>query len=164
VAALAGLRIRPLGREDQQQLWHWLHIALWDPPPAGLRPREVLEAPHVRIYAEDWGKPGDIGVVGELDGRPIGACWLRRLPVGVGLASVDERTPQLGIAVVPGFQGRGFGRALMGAALRAAQEHGYHQVSLTVHPLNPAIRLYESCGFVKRGLRNTYHLMVAALE
>ena len=164
MAALAGLRIRPLGREDQQHLWHWLHIALWDPPPAGLRPREVLEAPQVRIYAEDWDKPGDIGVVGELDGRPVGACWLRLLPVGVGLASVDERTPQLGIAVVPVFQGRGFGRAFMRAALRAAQEHGYHQVSLTVHPLNPSIRLYESCGFVKRGLRNTYHVMVATLE
>ena len=65
MAALAGLRIRPLGGEDQQHLWHWLHIALWDPPPAGLRPREVLEAPQVRIYAEDW---------------------LRLLPVGVGLA------------------------------------------------------------------------------
>jgi len=32
-----------------------------------------------------------------------------------------------------------------------------------VHPENPAIRLYERCGFEKRGLRNTYHLMVAAL-
>ena len=40
----------------------------------------------------------------------------------------------------------------------------HRQVSLTVHPQNPAIALYESCGFVKRDLRNTYHLMVAELQ
>lgn len=163
MAEVVGLRIRPLGREDQKNLWHWLHIALWDPPPAPLRPREVLDAAHVRIYAEDWGKPGDVGVVGEVAGRPIGACWLRRLPAGVGLGSVDEHTPQLGIAVLPEFQGKGFGGNLMAAALRAAKKHGYRQVSLTVHPQNPAIALYERCGFEKRGLRKTYHLMVAVL-
>ena len=163
MAEVGGLRIRPLGREDQQNLWHWLHIALWDPPPAPLRPHEVLDAPHVRIYAEDWGKPGDVGVVGELAGRPIGACWLRLLPAGIGLGSVDEHTPQLGIAVLPEFQGKGVGSELMASALRAAKAHGYRQVSLTVHPRNPAIRLYERHGFEKRGLRNTYHLMVAKL-
>jgi hypothetical protein len=52
----------------------------------------------VRIYAEDWGKPGDVGVVGELEGRAIGACWMRLPPPGIGLGSVDEHTPQLGIA------------------------------------------------------------------
>jgi ribosomal protein S18 acetylase RimI-like enzyme len=33
-----------------------------------------------------------------------------------------------------------------------------------VHPENPAIALYERCGFRKRELRNTYHLMTIALE
>jgi ribosomal protein S18 acetylase RimI-like enzyme len=164
VAAVRQLPIRALRPQDQEHLWSWLHIALWDPPPAPLRPREVLKAPQVRIYAEDWGKPGDVGVVGELEGGAIGACWLRLLPRGVGLASVDEHTPQLGIALVPEFQRKGFGRQLLMAALQAAGAHGYHQVSLTVHPQNPAIRLYERCNFEKRDLRNTYHLMVAKLS
>jgi RimJ/RimL family protein N-acetyltransferase len=30
-----------------------------------------------------------------------------------------------------------------------------------VHPENPAIRVYEACGFVERGLRRNYRLMVA---
>jgi len=163
VAAVARLHLRALGAGDQQSLWDWLHIALWDPPPAPLRPRRVLDAPQVRIYADDWGKPGDVGVVGELEGRAIGACWLRLLPPGIGLASVDGHTPQLGIAILPEFQGKGFGRELLTAALRAANEQGYRQVSLTVHPQNPAIGLYERCGFEKRSLRNAYHLMVATL-
>ena len=158
------LRTRPLAREDQDRLWHWLHIALWDPPPASLRPREVLGHPAVRIYAEDWGRPGDVGVVAQVDGIDAGACWMRSLPEGIGLAYVDANTPQLGIALLPQFQHRGFGLPLMQAALNAARDHGYEQVSLTVHPENPAIALYERCGFRKRALRNTYHLMTASLD
>ena len=82
---------------------------------------------------------------------------------GIGLGYVDARTPQLGIALLPRFQHRGFGRPLMQAALNAARDHGYGQVSLTVHPENPAIALYERCGFRKRASRNTYHLMIARL-
>jgi ribosomal protein S18 acetylase RimI-like enzyme len=157
------LSTRPLGPADQAALWDWLHVALWDPPPAPLRPREVLDHPGVSIYAEGWGREGDVGVVGEVDGKPVGACWMRRIRGGVGLGYVDDDTPQLGIALMPGHRGLGFGRALLQAALDAARAHGYRQVSLTVHPQNPAIALYESCGFVKRDLRNTYHLMVAQL-
>lgn len=159
------MRIRPLVAAHQPMLWEWLHVSLWDPPPAPPRPREVLLAPNVRIYAEDWGRAGDLGVVGELDGEPapIGACWMRVMPPGVGLAYVDADTPQLGIALFSPFRGRGFGRRLMQAALDAARIAGHARVALTVHPQNPAIALYESCGFAKVGVRSTYHLMVAHL-
>ena len=151
---------RILTSDDQEQLWNWLHIALWDPPPAGLRPQEVLQDPGVRIHVEHWGRSGDVGVVAVLDGKDIGACWMRLLPAGVGLASVDDHTPQLGIALLPEHQRQGYGTHLMHAALAAAQSAGYRQVSLTVHPENPAIVLYEQCGFEKRGFRNTYQLMI----
>ena len=154
------IEFRPLTSKDQEQLWNWLHIALWDPPPAGLRPRAVLQDPGVRIYVEDWGQPGDVGVVAVLNGVDIGACWMRLLPVGVGLASVDEHTPQSGIALLPEYQRQGYGTQLMRAALEAASSAGYRQVSLTVHPENPAVALYECCGFKRQGLRNSYHLMI----
>lgn len=160
---MSALSFRSLLREDQASLWRWLHIALWDPPPAGPRPIEVLDNPAVRIYAKGWGRPGDVGVVAVIDGEDAGACWMRLLPRDVGLAYVDERTPQLGIALEPRFQHKGYGEKLMRAALDAAKAAGYAQVSLTVHPQNPAIALYGRCGFRKVGLRNTYHLMVASL-
>lgn len=155
------LQFRPLGINDQDKLWHWLHVALWDPPPAGLRPIDVLQAPGVRIYAEHWGRSSDVGVVAQVSGTDAGACWVRLLPLGVGLASVDADTPQLGIALEPEFQHKGYGRPLIHETLKAAAHAGYRQVSLTVHPDNPAQYLYESCGFRKVGRRNTYHLMVA---
>lgn len=154
---------RPLETSDQDRLWHWLHVALWDPPPAGLRPIDVLPTPGVRIYAENWGRPSDVGVVAQVDGRDAGACWVRLLPVGVGLASVDADTPQLGIALEPEFQHKGHGRSLMLETLKASARAGYRHVSLTVHPENPAQHLYESCGFRKVERRNSYHLMVASL-
>ena len=157
----AMLTFRPLFPQDQPTLWDWLHIALWDPPPAPLRPREVLEHPGVRIYAEDWGRPGDLGLVAVHEGADAGACWMRVLPDGVGLASVDAATPQLGIALWPSFQHRGIGKALMQAALQAAWTAGHAQVSLTVHPENPARHMYAACGFAEAGLRGSYHLMVA---
>ena len=157
------LGFRVLVAEDQDKLWHWLHVALWDPPPAGLRPIGVLQTPGVRIYAEAWGKPSDVGVVAQVNGTDAGACWIRLLPVGSGLAFVDAETPQLGIALEPAFQHKGYGRPLMLETLRAAARAGYRQVSLTVHPDNPARDLYESCGFRTVGLRGTYHLMVAGV-
>jgi len=160
---VADFTTRPLEPADQFRLWDWLHLALWDPPPAPRRPREVLDHPGVSIYAEGWGREGDVGVVGEMDGKPIGACWVRLIPGRAGLGHVDDETPQLGIALEPEYRGRGFGRRLMLAALEAARAHGYRQVSLTVHPQNPAGALYESCGFQKREVRTTYHLMVVSL-
>ena len=155
------IRFRPLTANDQGKLWRWLHVSLWDPPPAELRPSEVLQLPGVRIYAENWGQPSDVGIVAQIDGVDAGACWMRLLPAGVGLGSVDESTPQLGIALEPPFQHKGYGRPLMLAALAAAREAGYTRVALTVHPQNPARRLYEQCGFRLIELRSTYHLMVA---
>lgn len=157
------LRFRTLVAADQDRLWHWLHLALWDPPPAGLRPIEVLQSEPVRVYAEHWGRPSDVGVVARVDDVDAGACWLRLLPAGVGMASVDATTPQLGIALESGFQHRGHGRPLMLEALAAARRAGYAQVSLTVHPENPAQHLYERCGFRKIERRSGYHLMLAAL-
>lgn len=159
------LRFRPLLPQDQAFLWEALHVALWDPPPAPLRPRGILAHPDVRIYAERWGREGDVGVVAlaAQDDMAGGAAWMRLIPGGAGLAYVDDGTPQLGIALLPPFQRRGFGGPLLLAALDAARAHGYAQVSLTVHPQNPAIPLYERCGFRQAGLRKGYHLMVAAL-
>jgi ribosomal protein S18 acetylase RimI-like enzyme len=160
------MHLRPLLAEHQPWLWDFLHVALWDPPPAPPRPRELLQAPQVRIYAEEWGRrAGDVGVLAQTaSGEPMGACWMRCVDGGLGLAHVDADTPQLGIALLPAHQHRGFGEPLMRAALSAAAAYGHAQVSLTVHPLNHgALALYQRCGFVVIGERNGYQLMLVSL-
>ena len=153
--------IRPLAPSDQEVLWDLLHVALWDPPPAPLRSREVLQHPEVRIYAEDFGRrEGDLGVVAEIDGKVAGACWMRLVKGGQGLSYIDEDTPQLGIALFPEHQQKGYGEKLMRAALAAAEAAGYRQVALSVHPQNPAQRLYRLCGFEQVDVRRTYLVML----
>lgn len=160
------LRFRALGPGDQQLLWDLLHVALWDPPPAPLRPRAILAHPDVRIYAEEWGRrPGDVGVVAMV-GRgatPAGGAWMRVIPGGQGLAFVDDETPQLGIAMLPAYQRKGHGEPLLRAAMDVARAYGHRRISLTVHPENPAVRLYERCGFRRIDQRRNYHLMLATL-
>jgi len=158
-------RIRPLAATDQAALWDIFHVALWDPPPAGLRPREVLDHPEVRIYAEDFGhREGDLGMALEVDdvAYPVGACWMRLVKGGRGLAYIDDETPQLGIALLPGHRGRGHGERLMRAALAAAKGR-FPRVALSVHPENPAANLYRKCGFRQVDVRRTYLIMVADL-
>lgn len=155
------LTFRTLTAADQDSLWHWFHIALWDPPPAPLRPIEVLQTPGARIYAEEWGRPTDIGVVAVANGVDAGACWMRILPPGTGLASVDASTPQLGIALESEFQHKGLGKPLMLEALARAGKAGHRQIALTVHPENPARFMYQACGFKMLETRNNYWLMVA---
>jgi ribosomal protein S18 acetylase RimI-like enzyme len=144
-------------------LWTWLHHSLWEPTPAPLRAREVLARPEVRIYAEDWGRPGDVGVVAEVDNRDVGGCWMRRFSAGVGHGYVDDETPQLAIALLPEFRRQGHGQTLLMTALHMAREAGYRRVSLCVHPENPAVTLYERGGFHACGERNGYLLMLTEL-
>jgi GNAT superfamily N-acetyltransferase len=98
-------------------------------------------------YTSGWGRPGDGGFVAEEDGRVVGAVWWRLFTAeGPGYGFVDERTPELGIAVWPGERGRGIGRTLLRAA---TAEHP--RLSLSVEDGNRARALYESEGFVPVG-------------
>ena len=157
------LCIRPLLTTDQEYLWTWLQHSLWDPPPAPLRAREVLERPEVRILVEHWGRPGDVGVVAEVDNRDVGGCWMRRFTNGAGPAWIDYQTPQLGIALLPEYRHMGYGQTLLMTALHIAREAGYRQVALSVHPANPAVALCERSGFEAIGERQGYRLMLARL-
>jgi ribosomal protein S18 acetylase RimI-like enzyme len=149
---LPNVTIRPLATSDQEFLWEALYEALWDPPEVPRRPREAMERPYIRIYAQNWGsQPDDLGfVASDESGTPIGAIWSRlHLPPNQGGAFFNESTPQVGIAVFPAWQERRVGSQLMAHYLAAARKH-YESVSLSVHPANQrAIRLYERAGFIQ---------------
>ena len=116
------LSFRKLVPADQDKLWHWLHVALWDPPPAPLRPIEILQHPGVRIYAEDWGRAGDVGVVAMVDGVEAGALPRRgahRRDGGEDSRRPGELGARLGLQVgLAASQGIGEGLVLGGKAER----------------------------------------------
>ncbi len=125
-----------------------LYQALYVPPGQPAPGREILQAPEIRRYACDWGRPGDVGFVALAAGQPVGAVWLRLL-VGDerGFGYIDETTPELSIAVLPDQRGQGIGGALL-AHLIARVSGRYPALCLSVSAGNPAQRLYQRLGFV----------------
>jgi ribosomal protein S18 acetylase RimI-like enzyme len=119
----------------------------------------------VALYVKAWGRRGDTAVIAIDNGFPVGAAWYRlftaRQP---GYGFVDERTPELAIAVVPNARGRGVGSALLDSLLGRARADGHDSVSLAVDRQNAgAIALYERHGFEKTAETGDSVTMVAAL-
>jgi ribosomal protein S18 acetylase RimI-like enzyme len=82
-------------------------------------------------------------------GNVIGACDVRRSELK-GFAHVG----QLGMYVRKAWRGRGIGRKLLSACLSVVKQAGLEKIELEVFADNiPAIRLYESTGFLREGLK-----------
>jgi GNAT superfamily N-acetyltransferase len=99
----------------------------------------------VARYVNNWGRPGDAGLIAWENG-PIGAAWYRLFSTREpGFGFVDERTPELTIAVVPSRRGGGLGGDLMRALLERARQEGHAAISLSAEQGQTG--LYERYGF-----------------
>jgi ribosomal protein S18 acetylase RimI-like enzyme len=99
-------------------------------------------------YTENWGRSGDLALIAMEGGHSIGAAWLRRFSAASpGYGFVDERTPELTIAVVPSRRRHGVGQELLDALLEKAKADGHAAVSLSVEQDSPAVAFYRRNGF-----------------
>ena len=99
----------------------------------------------VARYVNAWGRVGDTALIA-WEGGPVGAAWYRLFPASApGFGFVDERTPELTIAVVPGRRGGGLGGQLMDALLARAKREGHSGISLSAE--KGMTKLYERFGF-----------------
>ena len=140
--------VRPIAPADYSLLDEFLYESLHVPPGAEPFPRDILRRPEIHHYIEGFGRPGDVGVVAEADGTVVGAAWARVvLDPHPGYGNVDARTPELVLAVLPDYRGRGIGTYLMASLFPALKEAGYGRLSLSVQKTNRAVRLYRRLGF-----------------
>ena len=137
--------VRRLETDDYPFLQEFLYQAIYVPPGEPAPDRSLLRDPEISVYIDGFGhQRGDLGVIAESDGRPIGAAWARRIP---GYGHIDANTPELAISVIPEFRGRRVGTKLMGALFTELTAAGEHRISLSVQTDNPAVRFYERLGF-----------------
>ena len=144
-AAQTGVVVRRGGAQDVRFLRDMLHHAYYWKERA---PEDTGPGP-VALYVKAWGRPGDAAMIAIDGGFPAGAAWYRLFSRDrPGYGFVDERTPELAIAVVPNARGKGVGSALLEALLERARAEGHDAISLSVDRNNAgAIELYERYGF-----------------
>ena len=146
--------LRPVGIHDVRFLRDMLRHAYHER-------FEDAERPVYR-YVQNWGRPGDAGVIA-LDGpHPYGAAWYRLFTAREpGFGFVDEQTPELTIAVVPSRRGKGAGKELLEALLARARESGYAAISLSA--AREQVPYYERLGFETVGESDQAVTMLARL-
>ena len=142
------LHFEPIIASNAVYLWEMLYQAIFVPPGGAPPAREIVRLPELARYAEDWGRDGDLGLYAMLvESQPVGAAWLRLWTAGNrGYGWVNDRTPELSLAVLPDRRGQGIGSLLLAHLLEQARLT-YPAVSLSVSADNPALHLYRRSGF-----------------
>jgi len=91
--------------------------------------------------------------VAEEDGQLVGRLSLARDP-----HPASHHVADLGLMVAASHRRRGVGRMLLEQAAAWAQESDVRKLELHVFPWNePAIRLYETFGFEREGVRREHY-------
>ena len=161
------MQIRACDPSDRTFLEEMLFEAFfWND--AAVRPpleRFRHQAEFARILA-GWGRYGDRALVATTgDGERLGAAWFRLWTTeDHSYGFVQPDVPELGIGVAAQHRSRGIGRALLRALMETARGDGFSALSLSVSPQNPAIRLYESEGFLRIGESGTSWTLLADLR
>lgn len=140
--------IRPIIISDEPFLWEMLYHAIYVPSGEQPFPREIIYKPEIKKYVENWGMPDDSGFISSHGKTPIGAVWLRKFTENdKSYGFLDDSTPELSIALLPMYRGKGIGTALLKQIFITASER-YTSICLSVSLDNPARRLYEKTGFL----------------
>jgi L-amino acid N-acyltransferase YncA len=99
-------------------------------------------------YVDGWGRKGDAVLIAIDEGHRLGAGWYRLFRASApGYGFVDEQTPELTIAVVPGRRGEGIGHALLHKLLARAEADGHPALSASVERNHPDASIFVQEGF-----------------
>lgn len=149
--------IRALEQDDIPFLWDMLYeISSLRCVREGktLPSRDVLQTPDLARYVQDWGLISDRSFIAINAQRQIGAAWYRLFAAdNRGYGYVDDRTPEIAIAILPQYRNKGVGKSLLIHLLEQAKADGYQQISLSCDPTNDnALHLYQKLGFEQVGI------------
>ncbi|MBO1306631.1 GNAT family N-acetyltransferase [Enterococcus sp. 669A] len=154
--------IREMTPAEYPLLEEFLYQAIFQQDSEHVIPRAEIKNPELNVYIKDFGRlPDDHCLCAEVDKQVVGAVWVRILD---GFGSVDQKTPEFAISLLPEFRGQGIGTELMKAMLAQLKQAGYTQTSLAVQKDNYALEMYEKLGFEIVAEDEEEYIMVCQLN
>ena len=155
---------RRANTKDVHILKNMLYHAIYVPDGKHPVPTKIVNQPDLRIYYENWGQKDDMGWIAFDKGTPIGAAWIRIFyGPNKGYGYIDEKTPELSIALLPKYRGRGIGSKLIDRILDDVKKK-YSAISLSVTQENPALQLYQRKEFRKIEISGNSFIMIRHLD
>ena len=137
--------IREIAEEEYSILENFLYEAVFVPGGMSAPSKSIIEQPELQVYIAGFGtKKDDIGLVAEVNGKVVGAVWVRIMD---DYGHIDDDTPSFAISLYKEYRGFGIGTALMREMLRVLKIRGYKQASLSVQKENYAAAMYLKTGF-----------------
>ena len=138
-------KIRAILEGEERLLKDFLYEAIFVPMGTPAPPKPIINQPELQVYVIGFGtKKDDIGLVAEIDNKPIGAVWVRIMN---DYGHIDNDTPSFAISLYKDYRGMGIGTSLMKEMLCILKDRGYKQASLAVQKANYAVRMYQKTGF-----------------
>ena len=143
------IKIRELEPVEYGLLEDMLYEAVYQHDKNNLIPREVINIPEVRVYIDRFGEQkDDYCLVADLDGKVIGAVWVRILSGEIrGFGNTDNEIPEFAISLFEEYRGKGIGTNLMQKMIAYLKSNEYKQASLSVQKENYAANMYRKLGF-----------------
>lgn len=90
--------IRKIEPHELSILEEMLYEAIFQPDENNILPKDVIKQPEISVYIKHWGKPDDLCLVVDVDGKIIGAVWTRILAGKTkGYGNIDDQTPEFAI-------------------------------------------------------------------
>jgi ribosomal protein S18 acetylase RimI-like enzyme len=141
--------IRSISLQDESFLGEMLYEAIYVPKGTLPPPVNIINKPELARYIKNWKIFDDLGflAVDEKNHKSIGAAWIRLMTkTEPGYGYVDDKTPELTLAILPEYRNLGIGSMLLALLLEEADSK-YKAVSLSVTRGNPAVKIYYRAGF-----------------
>ncbi len=138
----------------------------WDPAIQRIPAEELFAVPDIAKILHEWyQREGDFALIALDDQNNwIGSvCYRFWTDDNHVFGYIDENTPEIGIAVLQEYRGKGIGTRLMNETIQHAKNNGIKKLSLSVDPNNFALKLYQKLGFKKVSESGTSWTLVKKL-
>ncbi len=137
--------IREIRDTEYSILDDFLYEAIFIPAGIEAPPKSIIYNDELQVYVKDFGAMADDKcLVAEVDGKIIGAVWVRVMD---DYGNIDSETPSFAISLYKEYRGFGIGTDLMKQMLSILKKCGYKQASLAVQKANYAVKMYLNVGF-----------------